>query len=75
MLTKSVIDHFGTVPGVAAALGIKRAAVYKWGEMVPPLRAAQIEKLTKKKLRFDPDKYADWYSKGSHQSSARRAAS
>lgn len=64
MLTKSVIEHFGSRLKVARALGIQKAAVYKWGEMVPPLRAAQLERLTGRKLRFDPDQYADWY-KGS----------
>lgn len=63
MLTASVIEYFGRQVDVAKALGIGRAAVWKWGEMVPPLRAAQIDRLTRGKLKFDPSQYADWYSK------------
>jgi len=62
MLKESVISHFGSPSNVAKALGIGRAAVSKWGLLVPPLRAAQIEQLTHKKLRFDIARYADWYS-------------
>jgi transcriptional repressor of cell division inhibition gene dicB len=63
MRKSSVIKHFGSPSKVALALGIGRAAVSKWGERVPPLQAARLEQLTKKKLRFDPSDYADWYKK------------
>lgn len=63
MRTQDVISHFGNRSKVARALGIGRASVSKWGERVPPLRAAQLGKLTRQRLRFDPDEYADWYSK------------
>ena len=57
MLTSDVIAHFGSASETARALGIQRAAVYKWGERVPPLRAAQIHNLTRGKLRFDVAQY------------------
>jgi len=60
MLKSAVIDHFGNGVQVAKALGIGKAAVSAWGERVPPLRAAQIAKITRNKLRFDPDDYFDW---------------
>jgi hypothetical protein len=66
MLTTDVIAHFGgSEAEVARALKLGRAAVNKWKKLVlvPPLRAAQLQKMTRGKLKFDPDHYADWYSK------------
>lgn len=65
MLTENVVAHFGSYQLTAKALGIQRAAVYRWKKkgMLPPLRAAQVDKLTGGKLKFDPDDYATWYSK------------
>jgi hypothetical protein len=62
MLTKDAVSHFGTKIAVARALNIGKAAVSKWDEegLVPPLRAAQLHKLTRGKLKFDPSAYADW---------------
>lgn len=58
MLKSDVMDYFdGNGAKVARVLGIGRAAVSKWGERVPPLHAAQLERFTKKKLRFNPDDY------------------
>lgn len=61
MLTSDVISYFGSQAEVARALSIGKAAVSKWGTRVPPLRAAQLQQMTKGKLRFDPDSYRDWY--------------
>ncbi len=60
MFTSAVISHFGSKAKVAKALKIGRAAVGKWGPLVPPLRAAQIEELTKRKLPFRLAAYKDW---------------
>lgn len=47
MKTQAAIDHFdGSVAKLAEALRISRAAVYQWGDDVPPLRACQIHVLT-----------------------------
>jgi hypothetical protein len=59
MLTSVVIKHFGSKAKTAKALQIGRAAVQKWKALVPPLRAAEIEILSKRKLRFDPAAYKD----------------
>lgn len=45
MKTKDAIDLFDTPLQLAAALGITRAAIYQWGETVPPLREYQIKDL------------------------------
>jgi DNA-binding transcriptional regulator YdaS (Cro superfamily) len=47
MLTKDVLDFFGgSRKKIADTLGIKRASVYQWGDQVPPLRAAQLHRIT-----------------------------
>lgn len=62
MRTADVIEHFGSKAKTARALGVGRAAVTKWGDQVPPLRAAQIQRLTRGKLKFDPDSYLHVHS-------------
>ena len=39
------ISAFGSVGKLAAALGIKPAAVSQWGEDVPPLRVYEINEI------------------------------
>lgn len=60
MLTSDVIRYFGSVRSVAEKLGIRRGAVYAWGEMVPPLRAAKLSELSGGELPFNPDDYEQW---------------
>jgi hypothetical protein len=60
MLKSDVISHYGSAPKVAEALGLTKAAVYAWDELVPPLSAAKLHKLTRGRLRFDPDVYDGW---------------
>lgn len=55
MLTKSAIEHYGSVSALAAALGITTAAVYQWGEVVPLLRAYQLERLTSGELAVNEE--------------------
>lgn len=60
MFTSDVIEHFGSAQAIAEALGISRQAVGQWRELVPPLSATRIEKISNGELAFDPDVYADW---------------
>jgi len=53
MLKKDVLKHFGTQEKIASALGLKQASVSRWGENIPRLRAFEIERLTKGKLKAD----------------------
>lgn len=61
MLKTSAIEHFGSASHVAAALGITRSAVQQWPELIPPLSAARLERLTEGALKFDPDAYDSKY--------------
>ena len=64
MLTRDVIAHFGSHAEVARTLNLTRAAVYAWGERVPPLRAAKLHQLTRGRLRFDPSDYEGYWNSG-----------
>jgi hypothetical protein len=56
MKTKEAIQHYGSVPALAFALGLtSRQAVYYWGEYPPPGRQYQIEILTNGLLRAERD--------------------
>lgn len=57
MRTVDAVRHFRTKAEVARALGITRASLTDWGELVPVLRAAQLERITAGHLRFDPNEY------------------
>ncbi len=66
MLKKDVLDHYKTPAILAEALDISEQAISQWGDKVPPFRAAQIHKLTRGKLKFDPSDYPDyWKRRGS----------
>lgn len=53
-MNKSIaIKHFGSGIKLAKALKIKPSAVYQWPETIPRLRAFEIERLTKGKLKAD----------------------
>lgn len=57
MRTKVAIKYFKTRSGVARALGISRAAVSKWGPVVPEGSAYKLESLTSGALKVDPALY------------------
>lgn len=57
MKKQEVIDHFGSVSDVAKALGIKHPAVCRWPELIPELRARQLDEITNGGLKFNPDDY------------------
>ena len=46
MRTADAIRYFGNKSRLARALGIRQPSVQEWGEIVPPLRQLQIERLT-----------------------------
>lgn len=64
MLTKDAIDFYGSRKKLADALSLKRASVYQWGERVPPLRAAELQRLTGGHLKFDPASYKGYWGQG-----------
>lgn len=53
MLTRDAIDYFGGVTKLAAALGIRREAVYQWRERPPRGRQYQLEVMTDGALTAD----------------------
>ena len=55
MLTKDAIAHYGSQAALARELGIAQPSVSAWGEIVPPLRQIQLERLTHGVLRAAPD--------------------
>lgn len=55
MTTEQAISHYRTQQRLATALGISQSAVAEWGEYPPALRQIQIEKLTRGRLRAQPD--------------------
>lgn len=57
MKKQEVIDHFGGVSDVAKALGIKHPAVCRWPDLIPELRARQLDEITNSALKFNPDDY------------------
>lgn len=57
MLTKDVIDFYGTKIAVARALGISPSAVTQWQEIVPEKQAYRIQILTGGKLKINPCLY------------------
>jgi hypothetical protein len=57
MNTTDAIHHFGTASALATAVGISKAAVSQWGDLVPLATAARLEKLTNGKLRLDMAHY------------------
>ncbi len=63
MLVSDAVSHFGSRLKIAEALGLSRSAVYAWGDVVPPLQAARLAEKSRGALPFDPEEYADWYSR------------
>jgi len=57
MKTKDVIEYFGSAANAARALGIKRQAVAKWGDLVPEARAYHVQVVTNGALKVDPAVY------------------
>lgn len=51
MKTSDVLLHFGNKSKVSKALGITKSAISQWGDVVPKLRAYEIEIVTKGELK------------------------
>lgn len=69
MLKSSVIDYFKTQAEIARALGIGRAAVSRWGDVVPPLQASRLAQITNGALHYDAESYRDWYQRNRQKTS------
>jgi len=50
MLKKDAINYFGSGAALARALGVQRAAVSRWPDVLPELRACQVQVVTGGKL-------------------------
>jgi DNA-binding transcriptional regulator YdaS (Cro superfamily) len=57
MRTEQAVEYFGSQAAIAAALEISRAAVSKWGDVVPEGSAYKLESLTDGELKVDRDLY------------------
>lgn len=55
MTKTDLIQHFGSVSAVAAALNIKQPSVSAWAEELPVLRQLEIEAMTAGLLRAGPE--------------------
>ncbi len=53
MFKSDAIKHFGTATELARRLGVGKALVSKWPDVVPPRYAYEIERLTGGKLKAD----------------------
>lgn len=59
MLTKDVLDHYGSRANLAKKIGYSRQAVYRWGDLVPERAAFRIERETLGKFKVDESKYRE----------------
>lgn len=55
MRKEEAVNFYGSQSALARALGIAQASVAGWGDYPPGGRQLQIEKLTKGKLKAEPD--------------------
>lgn len=56
MRKSEAIAYFGgNISALARALDIDQSTVYSWGEFPPGGRQLQLEKITKRVLRAEPD--------------------
>jgi transcriptional repressor of cell division inhibition gene dicB len=57
MRTEDVLAHYGSQTAAAQVLGITRAAVGQWGDVVPFISALRLESLTGGKLQLNHEAY------------------
>lgn len=57
MHKKTVIEHFGSIKVTAEKLKISHSSISQWDELIPELRAHQIERITKGVLKYDASLY------------------
>lgn len=58
MKKQDVLNHFGGATKTAVALGINKATVSCWGDLIPLGRAYEIESLTDRTLRVNKADYS-----------------
>ena len=51
------IEHFGNAIKMANVLGITSGSVSQWGDIIPEKQALKLDKITKGKLKYNPDLY------------------
>jgi DNA-binding transcriptional regulator YdaS (Cro superfamily) len=51
MKTTDAVHYFGGATALSRALGIRREAIYQWGEDVPVRRAYELERITGGRLK------------------------
>jgi DNA-binding transcriptional regulator YdaS (Cro superfamily) len=57
MTTEQAISYYGSKTALADKLGIHQAAVSQWGKYPPPLRQKQLEEITRRELKAEPNIY------------------
>lgn len=62
MKKQDVLNHFGGATKTAVALGINKATVSCWGDLIPLGRAYEIESLTERTLRVNKADYSTSHS-------------
>lgn len=55
MTKQQAIDFYGSQQALAKALRLTQPSIAEWGDYPPALRQIQLEQLTKRKLRAEPD--------------------
>lgn len=55
MKTEDAIQHAGGAKHLADMLGVTHSAILQWGEYPPTVRQLQLQKLSKGKLKAEPD--------------------
>lgn len=58
MYKSALLEYFGSLSAIAAALGITLQAVSQWDSLVPELTAYKVESVTRGKLKVDSNLYA-----------------
>lgn len=55
MTKQEAVALYGSQHALAKKLGLAQSSIAEWGEYPPALRQLQIERVTKGKLRAEPD--------------------
>jgi len=59
MRTDDVLSFYGSRTAAARAIGITRAAVWQWGDIVPAISAMKYARVTGGRLKFNPSVYLE----------------
>jgi hypothetical protein len=55
MKTEAAIKHAGSATELAQLLKVTVGAISQWGDYPPPARQLQLQKITRGKLKAEPD--------------------